>query len=215
MIHPQFTLATTALLCLLSTQSQATESLSDALISFNGSTLVSYCSSQAGPSFVQMIVEVPNYGYFYLPSWVPAQVRGDTYVVEFNDGYAVIDQSNFMSLRDGIVKTANCVDAKNIVKEFISMAIESSPEAISALATSVRIETLEFQLSEANQKIIDYKKAADEATARLSDQMAAEASNLELNRLRRENAKIKLRICELDPKATFSACKGSGTTPNP
>lgn len=137
-----------------------------------------------------------------MPMGVPARRVGDVFTADLDDGTLTVGGGSFVSMTADGADTGTCQDFNMELIAFLSAIFEADPAAFSAIATPLVAMNNDGQM-----------QAASEEIANLKEQVAALSSNSEVAKLQKNIEELKLRICKLDPKATFSVCKDGAPSP--
>lgn len=168
-----------------------------------------YCQPTVGEPALYIITPVygsTNGEMLMLPSGINARLLGDVYTADVYNGTISLRDGEFVSLTDDGTVTGVCRPFKREIMSFFDAMLIGNPKALSTLADQASLSDYAFRLQQAEDanKVLVAQIAARDLSKNPAEQ--------KIDKLSRENDKLKRRVCELDPKATFSVCK-DGSAP--
>lgn len=156
-------------------------------------TAAFYCTAEAGEGQAY-IFTAQNGGNFYMqPGGHPARRNGETFSVDLRDGTLAMADGAYIRLTSEGTEAGKCSRFDAELLYFWDAIVAANRGAV--------LDYFDLSISIATAKPEDDvgEEAGDQP-----DQIAKAGRTIE--RLRRENDKLKRQICELDPQVTFSAC---------
>lgn len=142
------------------------------------------------------------------PPATNARLVGTVYTADLLSGTISITDGKFALLTDDGLVTGSCQNYDNEMKAFLGAIQAEDPKAIEALANAALRNAAMKQIAGLQSTV----EALQNTVEALQKQISEHASDQRTERrkfrsLVRENDRLKLRMCELNPKSTFSVCK--------
>lgn len=158
-------------------------------------------SATARPETIVFMKRTNGEGYLLFPHLATATLNGTVFTATTERETFSMNGSRFVSVTDDAVRSGECVSIAESLDHMIGMIEDTSPEAFDKLAADFMAPWAEKRAQLEADTVVAKAAAEAEAAAR-----AASTLGPENDRLRRENDKLKARICLMDPDATFSIC---------
>lgn len=190
-----------------------------------------YCTPTDGDPFLAVFAPSaanPSEIIMY-PAGLPSRKNGGVYTVDLDDGTASFSEKAFVSITSDETATGPCRPFDDEINDFMRALSVADPEGLAGAAGAKIREESRAKVAALQDEIMGLKTTLasrieqnqanlSEASAKFAREVAAMAEVNPLNgevirlkgdkeRQKRENDKLKRRICELDPKTTFSVCQ--------
>jgi hypothetical protein len=181
-----------------------------------------YCTPTTGEAMVLLFAPAPDTpgGLLLYPQGYPSRKIGNVYTADLPDGSLSVNGQNFVAVTDDEIQSGVCKNFDAEMVAFISALAVVDPVALAGATGAALLDKSKSEIAELKGQVIDLK-------AKISEQVRQIQRNAEHARLytqentaklvqendqfwrstKRENDKLKRRICELDPKTTFSVCE--------
>lgn len=195
-----------------------------------------YCTTSAGKPRTIILAPVKGGKegeLFMFPEGYPTRKIGQIFATDLPNGTLSIDEGSLVALTDDGIETGTCNSFNSEMLAFMFALGAADPEMLAGAAGAAALGELRFQNAGLKQQVKDLnislaaQREAQElavrggtadARQRLEDGAEAYRTALDklsannpmqptVDRLKRENDKLKQRICAMDPKATFTVCQ--------
>lgn len=173
-----------------------------------------YCTTTTGDP--RMFIFAPEKGsmpekLLMYPEAYPSRLIGRVFTADLPDGTLSLDGKNLAVLSGDGLETGTCDEFDSEMMGFMFALASADPELLAGAASEAALAEQQFKIEALESKVSTLNDALAAKGADLT-QLKADRNNTnpfknDMDRLKRENDKLKRRMCELDPKSTFSVCK--------
>lgn len=176
-----------------------------------------YCTSTTADP--RIIIFAPEKGsmpekLLMYPEAYPSRLIGRVFTADLPDGTLSLDGKNLAILSGDGLETGTCKSFNSELMGFMFALASADPELLAGAASGAALAEQQFKIESLESKVSTLNDALAAGQSDLvelkTDRNNSNPFKDDIDRLKRENEKLKSRICKLDPKATFAVCKDGG-----
>jgi hypothetical protein len=154
-----------------------------------------FCTADGFHGGLYLFLEGPDGSIHLEPGGHPASKSGSIYTADLGEGAISVSDDAYALLTAQGAEKGSCTRINHELLLFWVTIVASNPDAAREYFADP------FSLDVSDDPGIPPSEASE------AGEPTSAAENT-IRKLRRENDKLKRRICDLDPTATFSVCKG-------